>query len=404
MDNSGLPVIGFNRVELVVAEDEIERAVAQFNEALGLRLPRPHRIEEAPVLSSTDFDRNLELVAPVDGQGPFGEKLRAHGAGQIGPLVWEISDVETARQWLEERGYRIRYEYDSRRGNAQEAEAAVHQLVLDPAQWFGFSVTLMQRFGRPATAPTGRLAGKVAIVTGAARGIGAATARLMVTEGASVVLGDIDADGVHALAEEFGDRAVAQRADVTVEADIAALVQTAKERFGRLDVLHNNAVATTPLDTDATGTSDEVWLATFGVVVMAAVHGCRHAIPVMSETGGGSIVNTSSGAARTSAGSRIAYGSCKAALETFTNYVANLHGAAGVRCNAVAPGFVLTEGTRELFDDQRLSQFAQSAAAGRVCSPDEVAEVVVYLASDDARYVSGQVVAVNGGGTRLGGW
>src|SRR4051812_27623858 len=139
-----MEILGFNRVELIVGEDEIEQAVDQFNALLGLHLPPPHAIEGNPVLSATDFDGHIEFVAPVGGQGPFARKLEK-GPGQIGPLVWEIDDVESARTWLAERGFRITYEYDSGQGNASERAAAVYQLVLDPAQWFGFTVTLMQR-------------------------------------------------------------------------------------------------------------------------------------------------------------------------------------------------------------------------------------------------------------------
>ena len=130
----------FNRVELVVREEDIDRARKQFNEVLGTRLPKPIPIEGQPVLSSTDFEGAVELVAAVGDQGPF-----AGRAGGIGPLVWEIEDFEAARQWLGENGYRISYEYDSTQGNAQEAHLAVRQLVLDPEQWFGFLVTLMER-------------------------------------------------------------------------------------------------------------------------------------------------------------------------------------------------------------------------------------------------------------------
>src|SRR5687768_15060681 len=137
-----MEIIGFNRVELIVGEDEIDTAVKQFNELLGLRLPKPHSIEGRPVLSATDFEGHIELVAPVNGEGNFGTKLAEKGPGQIGPLVWEIADVDEARAWLNERGLRITFEYDSSKGNADERAANVYQLVLDPAQWFGFTVTL----------------------------------------------------------------------------------------------------------------------------------------------------------------------------------------------------------------------------------------------------------------------
>jgi hypothetical protein len=141
-----MEIVGFNRVELIVAEDQIHEAVKQFNEVLGLHLPRPHLIARAPVLSATDFDGGIEIVAPVGGKGPFADRLATNGPGQIGPLVFEIDDVDMARSWLDDHGYRIFFEYDSRTGNADEAASAVFQLVLDPAQWFGFHVTLMKRF------------------------------------------------------------------------------------------------------------------------------------------------------------------------------------------------------------------------------------------------------------------
>lgn len=142
-----MEILGFNRVELVVRHDEIEDAVRQFNELLGTNLPKPHAIQGHGHLSSTDFDGAIEFVAPVEEDGPFATKLARHGPGQIGPLVWEVAEIEAARAWLEERGFRIAYEYDSSKGNSDEAAAAVHQLVLDPEQWFGFGVTLMQRKG-----------------------------------------------------------------------------------------------------------------------------------------------------------------------------------------------------------------------------------------------------------------
>lgn len=144
-----MKILGFNRVELIVAEDEIEQAVKQFNEVLGTHLPAPHAIEGNPVLSATDFEGSIELVAPTNDEASFARKL-AKGPGPIGPLVWEIEDVDDARQWLADQGYRVIFEYDSSKGNEDEQRWAVHQLVLDPSQWFGFNVTLMQRKGGAA--------------------------------------------------------------------------------------------------------------------------------------------------------------------------------------------------------------------------------------------------------------
>ena len=136
-----MKVLGLNRVELVVREDEIERAVSQFNEVLKLKLPSPIQIHEQPIKSSTDFEGGIEFVAPVDGEGPFASTPR----GGIGPLVFEIEDFDEAKAWLQAHDYRIFYEYDSSQGHGAEASTAVRQLVLDPEQWFGFLVTLMER-------------------------------------------------------------------------------------------------------------------------------------------------------------------------------------------------------------------------------------------------------------------
>jgi hypothetical protein len=145
-----MEILGFHRVELIVGEDEIDEAVQQFNDLLGLHLPKPHAIEGHPVLSATDFDGHIELVAPVEGAGGFGAALAKHGPGQIGPLVWEVADIDAARAWVLERGFHIKFEYDSSQGNESERATGVYQLVLEPAEWFGFNVTLMQR-GRPVS-------------------------------------------------------------------------------------------------------------------------------------------------------------------------------------------------------------------------------------------------------------
>src|SRR5580700_6974185 len=122
-----IPITGFNRVELIVREDEIDDAVRQFNEVLGLHIVPPHRIAGVSVLSATDFDGSIEFVAPLGGAGPFADRLARGGPGQIGPLVWEVADMDQAREWLSENGYRIFYEYDSSQGNEFERATKVRQ-------------------------------------------------------------------------------------------------------------------------------------------------------------------------------------------------------------------------------------------------------------------------------------
>jgi NAD(P)-dependent dehydrogenase (short-subunit alcohol dehydrogenase family) len=249
-----------------------------------------------------------------------------------------------------------------------------------------------------------RLEGKVAVVTGAAGGIGAATSRKLVAEGASVVVADLNEPKLHAVAHELGDRVLAVATDVTKEADVAAAVGAAVERFGGIDVLHNNAVSNVPDDRDGVETPDSTWHGYFEVILMAAVWGCRHAIPRMIERGGGALVHTSSLAARVPAGNRIAYGAMKAALESFSAAIAAVHGADGIRSNCVAPGLVVHPGIEAMVPPDQLQRLAATVPLGRLATPEDIADVVAYLASDEAAYVTGQVITANGGGVRARRW
>lgn len=248
---------------------------------------------------------------------------------------------------------------------------------------------------------TKRLEGKVAIVTGAANGIGAATARLLVRDGARVVLGDINDEALQVLARELGDNAVALYANIATEDGVKSLVQAALDAFGRLDVLDNNAALEVREDTGTATSSDKAWQQTFDITVMAAVWGARHGIPAMlASDGGGSIINISSGASRTPTATKAAYGACKSALETFSLYTGAQHGASGIRSNVVRPGFVLTEGVRKIFDEQQRQRFADMMTLGRVCEPEDVAEVVAFLASPASGYVNCATIDVDGGGAK----
>ena len=253
----------------------------------------------------------------------------------------------------------------------------------------------------------GRLGGKVAIITGGGGAIGSATGALMAAEGASVVLVDIDGAALKAATaalESDGRDVMRVRADVTVEDDVARVIAATVDRFGRLDVLHNNAAYGIPEDTNTVDTPNDVWHKMLDVVFFAAIYGCRHAIPEMVKSGGGSIINTSSGAATSATASHVAYGSAKGALETLTKYTAAMYGRNGIRCNAISPGFVATPRALELFPPDRLEAMTSASVAGRLALAGDVAGVALFLASDESAYVSGQVITCNGGGAQGTRW
>ncbi|RJL31713.1 SDR family NAD(P)-dependent oxidoreductase [Bailinhaonella thermotolerans] len=243
------------------------------------------------------------------------------------------------------------------------------------------------------------LAGKVAIVTGGGSGIGRATALLFAREGAKVVVADIDADGAAATAAEIGADGLAVPADVSDPADCERVVKSAVDGFGRLDVLFNNAGIirrTTVLDLDA-GEWDRV----MAVNVRSVFLMCKYAIPAMTE--GGSIVNTGSGWGLKGGGNAISYCASKAAVVNMTRALAIDHARDGIRVNSVNPGDtdtpMLREEARQLREDW--AAFAADAAdrpMGRAGSPEEIAQAVLFLASDASSYVTGSALVVDGGG------
>jgi NAD(P)-dependent dehydrogenase (short-subunit alcohol dehydrogenase family) len=245
----------------------------------------------------------------------------------------------------------------------------------------------------------GRLEGKVALISGAARGLGAAEAALFCAEGASVVLGDILDEPGAATTKRICDRGGRARfvhLDVTREAGWTAAVDFAEREFGKLNVLVNNAgVAQRPGGIE--DTAPEEWERVLSVNLTGTYLGTRAAIPALRRAGGGSIVNTSSVAGLV-ASKAVAYGAAKGGVRLFTKSIAIQHARDRIRCNSIHPGSMDTEIVRQSIPDPAaLAERVRSIPLGRLAEPEEVALAVLYLASDEAAYVTGSELVIDGG-------
>ncbi|HVX22780.1 MAG TPA: SDR family oxidoreductase [Acidimicrobiales bacterium] len=253
-----------------------------------------------------------------------------------------------------------------------------------------------------AVEAAGRLAGKVAIVTGAAGGIGAACAAGLAAAGAAVVAADMDGAAAGRTAEGIvaaGGTAVGVEVDVADESSVAALHDTACRELGGVDILHNNAAATQLAGRDGlVGDVDRGdWDRAFAVNLTSMMLTTRQVVPTMVARGGGCIVNTSSGVTHGGQDRETAYAASKAGVEMLTRMTATQYGRAGIRCNAVSPGVIVHDGNRDLMPPDHLEVFRRHTLLPRLGHPGDIAAVVVFLASDDASFITGQVLTVDGG-------
>jgi NAD(P)-dependent dehydrogenase (short-subunit alcohol dehydrogenase family) len=243
-----------------------------------------------------------------------------------------------------------------------------------------------------------RLKDKVALITGAGSGIGRATALLFSREGAAVVCVDVNENAARETASQI-ENSISVRADVSKASDCEQMVAAAEKKFGKLNVMFNNAGIMHAEDDDAVSTSEKVWDLTLNVNAKGVFLGCKYGIPALKRAGGGSIINTASFVAHLGAATpQIAYTASKGAVLALSRELAVIHARQNIRVNALSPGPLKTELLMSFLNTEAKKQRRLvHVPMGRFGEAEEIAKAALYLASDDSSYVTGTEFLVDGG-------
>jgi NAD(P)-dependent dehydrogenase (short-subunit alcohol dehydrogenase family) len=248
-----------------------------------------------------------------------------------------------------------------------------------------------------------KLEGRVVVITGSG-GIGTACAKSYADEGARVLIGDIDVKSAARAADAItaaGGDAFVQALDLANEDSVIALYKVVDEKYGRLDVLHNNAADTRAeqmaYDMAITDMQARVWDSAFAINARGTMFMIKHGIPLMLRHGKGSIINTSSGAALRGDLFGPAYASSKAAINCLTKYVATQYGKKGIRCNVISPGLIVTPNVHLSNSREQLDRITRHKLTPYLGEPADIAAAATFLASDDSKFITGQVMVVDGG-------
>lgn len=248
------------------------------------------------------------------------------------------------------------------------------------------------------------LEGKVAIVTGGAGGIGSATCNVLAQRGAAVVVADIDLDRAETVADsirEAGGRTMAARVDLSDEGQILELFEKTVQEFGQLDIMDNNAAIQTPelarRDRDIASMETDVWDLVFAVNLRGTMLCCRSALKIMEQQGSGVVINTASNLGLQGNLIQAAYSASKAAIVQMTRSIATSHGHRGIRCNTVLPGLTGSKAALENLPPRLLEIVREETLTPYLGDPSDIANTVAFLASEEARYITGQAIIVDGG-------